>query len=60
LSFFVFFLFFENNIQEQFVLSTVVTFFIETLLGAFTVGVRFANNVHGGMQFVDGARMSAC
>ncbi|XP_002974449.2 protein RETICULATA-RELATED 1, chloroplastic [Selaginella moellendorffii] len=25
---------------------------------AFTVGVRFANNVYGGMQFVDWARMS--
>ncbi|KAM0821160.1 hypothetical protein ACQ4PT_044480 [Festuca glaucescens] len=27
---------------------------------AFTVGVRFANNVYGGMQFVDWARMSGC
>lgn len=25
---------------------------------AFTVGVRFANNVYGGMQFVDWARMT--
>ena len=25
---------------------------------AFTVGVRFANNVYGGMQFVDWARLS--
>ena len=25
---------------------------------AFTVGVRFANNVYGGMQFVDWARWS--
>jgi hypothetical protein len=24
---------------------------------AFTVGVRFANNIYGGMQFVDWARM---
>jgi hypothetical protein len=53
-------LFFENNRQEQFVLSTAVTFSTETLLGAFTVGVRFANNVHGGIQFIDGARMSSC
>uniref|UniRef100_A0ACD5U8S4 Uncharacterized protein n=1 Tax=Avena sativa TaxID=4498 RepID=A0ACD5U8S4_AVESA len=27
---------------------------------AFTVGVRFANNVYGGMQFVDWAKMSGC
>ncbi|PAN10260.1 hypothetical protein PAHAL_2G082400 [Panicum hallii] len=27
---------------------------------AFTVGVRFANNVYGGMQFVDWARMTGC
>lgn len=27
---------------------------------AFTVSVRFANNVYGGMQFVDWARMSGC
>ncbi|KAJ1288700.1 hypothetical protein BS78_02G108200 [Paspalum vaginatum] len=27
---------------------------------AFTVGVRFANNIYGGMQFVDWARMSGC
>ncbi|GER54390.1 hypothetical protein STAS_31967 [Striga asiatica] len=27
---------------------------------AFTVGVRFANNVYGGMQFVDWARLSGC
>ncbi|KAF3787137.1 RETICULATA protein [Nymphaea thermarum] len=27
---------------------------------AFTVGVRFANNVYGGMQFVDWARWSGC
>lgn len=26
----------------------------------FTVGVRFANNVYGGMQFVDWARMTGC
>jgi hypothetical protein len=26
----------------------------------FTVGVRFANNVYGGMQFADWARMSGC
>lgn len=25
---------------------------------AFTIGVRFANNVYGGMQFVDWARWS--
>jgi hypothetical protein len=25
---------------------------------AFTVGVRFANNIYGGMQFVDWARWS--
>ncbi|CAH8390826.1 unnamed protein product [Eruca vesicaria subsp. sativa] len=25
---------------------------------AFTVGVRFANNVYGGMQFVDWAKLS--
>ncbi|GKB86945.1 reticulata-related protein 1, chloroplastic, partial [Tanacetum coccineum] len=25
---------------------------------AFTVGVRFANNIYGGMQFVDWARLS--
>jgi hypothetical protein len=27
---------------------------------AFTVGVRFANNMYGGMQFADWARMSGC
>ncbi|KAL6897240.1 hypothetical protein ACP4OV_006936 [Aristida adscensionis] len=27
---------------------------------AFTVGIRFANNVYGGMQFVDWARLSGC
>jgi hypothetical protein len=27
---------------------------------AFTVGVRFANNIYGGMQFVDWARMTGC
>ncbi|KAK4764967.1 hypothetical protein SAY86_026057 [Trapa natans] len=27
---------------------------------AFTVGVRFANNVYGGMQFVDWAKWSGC
>ncbi|CAH8392628.1 unnamed protein product [Eruca vesicaria subsp. sativa] len=27
---------------------------------AFTVGVRFANNIYGGMQFVDWARLSGC
>jgi hypothetical protein len=25
---------------------------------AFTVGVRFANNIYGGMQFVDWAKLS--
>uniref|UniRef100_A0A7N0U451 Uncharacterized protein n=1 Tax=Kalanchoe fedtschenkoi TaxID=63787 RepID=A0A7N0U451_KALFE len=25
---------------------------------AFTVGIRFANNVYGGMQFVDWAKLS--
>lgn len=27
---------------------------------AFTVGVRFSNNIYGGMQFVDWARWSGC
>lgn len=27
---------------------------------AFTVGVRLANNIYGGMQFVDWARWSGC
>ncbi|KAF3505461.1 hypothetical protein F2Q69_00001810 [Brassica cretica] len=27
---------------------------------AFTVGARFANNIYGGMQFVDWARLSGC
>lgn len=27
---------------------------------AFTVGIRFANNIYGGMQFVDWARLSGC
>ncbi|XP_010505383.1 PREDICTED: protein RETICULATA, chloroplastic [Camelina sativa] len=27
---------------------------------AFTVGVRLANNIYGGMQFVDWARLSGC
>ncbi|KAL5198648.1 hypothetical protein ABZP36_002160 [Zizania latifolia] len=27
---------------------------------AFTFGVRFANNIYGGMQFVDWARMTGC
>lgn len=25
---------------------------------AFTVGIRFANNIYGGMQFVDWARLA--
>ena len=29
-----------------------------TVAMAFTVGVRFANNTYGGMQFVDWARLS--
>lgn len=27
---------------------------------AFTVGARFSNNIYGGMQFVDWARLSGC
>lgn len=46
------------NGLERLVEASPVGKRIPTVAMAFTVGIRFANNVYGGMQFVDWARMS--
>lgn len=46
------------NGLERLVESSPVAKSIPLVAMAFTVGVRFANNVYGGMQFVDWARWS--
>lgn len=46
------------NGLERVVESSPVAKHIPTVSMAFTVGVRFANNIYGGMQFVDWARWS--
>ncbi|KAJ4704578.1 Protein RETICULATA chloroplastic [Melia azedarach] len=46
------------NGLERFVETSPVAKQVPPIAMAFTVGVRFANNVYGGMQFVDWARWS--
>lgn len=46
------------NGLERFVEASPLTKKIPPMALAFTVGVRFANNVYGGMQFVEWARWS--
>ncbi|KAL3531767.1 hypothetical protein ACH5RR_005288 [Cinchona calisaya] len=46
------------NGLERLVETSPVAKKVPTVAMAFTVGVRFANNVYGGMQFVDWARWS--
>lgn len=46
------------NALEQVVEASPLGKKIPPVAMAFTVGVRFANNIYGGMQFVDWARWS--
>ncbi|GLJ05090.1 hypothetical protein SUGI_0010780 [Cryptomeria japonica] len=46
------------NGLERVVESSILAKRVPLIALAFTVGVRFANNVYGGMQFVDWARWS--
>ncbi|MQL81565.1 hypothetical protein Taro_014038 [Colocasia esculenta] len=48
------------NGLERIVESSPLAKHVPPVAMAFTVGVRFANNVYGGMQFVDWARWSGC
>ncbi|XP_072997915.1 protein RETICULATA, chloroplastic-like [Typha latifolia] len=48
------------NGLERLVEASPVARRTPTVAMAFTVGVRFANNIYGGMQFVDWARWSGC
>ncbi|CAA6656785.1 unnamed protein product [Spirodela intermedia] len=48
------------NGLERVVESTAVAKRAPPVAMAFTVGVRLANNIYGGMQFVDWARLSGC
>uniref|UniRef100_A0A1D1Y057 Protein RETICULATA, chloroplastic n=2 Tax=Magnoliopsida TaxID=3398 RepID=A0A1D1Y057_9ARAE len=48
------------NGLERIVESSTVARRVPPVAMAFTVGVRFANNIYGGMQFVDWARWSGC
>ncbi|GFZ02261.1 reticulata-like protein, putative [Actinidia rufa] len=46
------------NGLERLVESSPLAKQVPPVAMAFTIGVRFANNIYGGMQFVDGARWS--
>ncbi|XVF08173.1 hypothetical protein REPUB_Repub06bG0203100 [Reevesia pubescens] len=46
------------NGLEQLVEASLLAKNVPPVAMAFTVGVRFANNIYGGMQFVDWARWS--
>lgn len=46
------------NGLEQVVESSHLARRVPQVAMAFTVGVRFANNIYGGMQFVDWAKWS--
>lgn len=46
------------NGLERVVEASPVAKRVPTIAMAFTVGIRFANNIYGGMQFVDWARWS--
>ena len=46
------------NGLEQLVEASPLAKQVPPVAMAFTVGVRFANNIYGGMQFVDWARWS--
>ena len=46
------------NGLERVVEASLVAKRVPPVAMAFTVGVRFANNIYGGMQFVDWARWS--
>lgn len=48
------------NGLERVVESSPIARRVPPVAMAFTVGVRFANNIYGGMQFVDWARWSGC
>ncbi|XP_020101743.1 protein RETICULATA, chloroplastic-like [Ananas comosus] len=48
------------NGLERLVEASPVARRVPSVAMAFTVGVRFANNIYGGMQFVDWARWSGC
>ncbi|PKI66041.1 hypothetical protein CRG98_013536 [Punica granatum] len=46
------------NALEQLVEASPIAKRVPPVAMAFTVGVRFANNIYGGMQFVDWAKLS--
>lgn len=46
------------NGLERVVESSAVAQKVPLIAMAFTVGIRFANNIYGGMQFVDWARFA--
>ena len=46
------------NTLEQLVEASPLAKQVPPVAMAFTVGVRFANNIYGGMQFVDWAKWS--
>ncbi|XP_078162193.1 protein RETICULATA, chloroplastic-like isoform X1 [Carex rostrata] len=48
------------NGLERLVEASPVARKVPPVAMAFTVGVRFANNIYGGMQFVDWARLTGC
>ncbi|KAJ3704559.1 hypothetical protein LUZ61_008264 [Rhynchospora tenuis] len=48
------------NGLERLVEASPVARQVPSVAMAFTVGVRFTNNIYGGMQFVDWARMTGC
>ncbi|MCL7041159.1 hypothetical protein MKW94_014396 [Papaver nudicaule] len=48
------------NLLERLVETSPVGKRVPAVAKAFTVGVRYANNIYGGMQFVDWARWSGC
>ncbi|KAI3873609.1 hypothetical protein MKW92_037801 [Papaver armeniacum] len=48
------------NLLERLVETSPVGKRVPPVALAFTVGIRFANNVYAGMQFVDWARWSGC
>ncbi|KAJ4821740.1 hypothetical protein LUZ62_034306 [Rhynchospora pubera] len=48
------------NGLERLVEASPVARQVPSVAMAFTVGIRFANNIYGGMQFVDWARITGC
>ncbi|KAF9591301.1 hypothetical protein IFM89_003613 [Coptis chinensis] len=48
------------NGLERVMETSALTKQVPPIALAFTVGIRFANNIYGGMQFIDWARLSGC